>query len=196
MARQEVLRGLTGSLREAASHTGGVDAIGRRIAEARRAEASGDVVRALEILRAALTEAPDRPELRAEHDRLRAAFVETLADTFRGQAIYEEEQRHWGAAALSWARVADGRPDDAEAARRTAQALLQAHGDLRRARLYAQRAVDLAPDDFPCRLVLGRVYAAAGKKLNALRELEAALQLDPSDEIVKNLLREVREVRE
>jgi hypothetical protein len=36
------------------------------------------------------------------------------------------------------------------------------------------------------------VYLGAGLKLNARRELEKAAKLDPSDEMIKNLLKEAR----
>ena len=80
----------------------------------------------------------------------------------------------------------------ASPSRRLAQALLKADGDLHRARKYAESAVELEPSDVANRTVLARVFLAAGMKLNAKRELEKAVKLDPKDEMVKNLLREVR----
>jgi hypothetical protein len=37
-----------------------------------------------------------------------------------------------------------------------------------------------------------RVLLAAGMRLNARRELEKAVKLDPQNEMIKNLLREAR----
>ena len=46
----------------------------------------------------------------------------------------EEQHDRWAEAALSWSRVVEGRPQDANAARRAAHALLKAGGDLKRAK--------------------------------------------------------------
>ena len=81
---------------------------------------------------------------------------------------------------------------DPVAARRAAQAMLKASADLHRAQSYAQKAVLLDGKNVENLTVLARVYLAAGLKLNAIRELEKAAQLAPKDEMVNNLLREVR----
>ena len=39
--------------------------------------------------------------------------------------------------------------------------------------------------------MLGKVYIAAGLKLNARRVLQAAAKMDPSNEMVENLLRDL-----
>ena len=58
------------------------------------------------------------------------------------------------------------------------------------AQKYAQRAVDLEPESVLNLIILARVYLAVGMKPNAKTGLEKAAKLDPSDEMVKNLLRE------
>jgi Tfp pilus assembly protein PilF len=115
-----------------------------------------------------------------------------MADTYAKQAALEEQMGKWTAAALSWARVCEGRPEDAAAHRRTAEALVRGEGDLHRARDYAQRAVELDPGNHRGHLALARVFLAAGLAKNARRELEAAAKLDPADETVKNLLRDLK----
>ena len=115
-----------------------------------------------------------------------------LAANYEKQALYEEKTGNWKAAARSWGRASDGRPEDPNAARRTAEAMLKSSGDLHRAQVYAQRAVTLDGKSVQNLTVLARVYLAAGLKLNAIRELEKAAQLAPKDEMVNNLLREVR----
>jgi tetratricopeptide (TPR) repeat protein len=120
------------------------------------------------------------------------AVTRSLADNYEKQARYEEKQGKWAAAATSWERVAEGRPEDAPAARATAEALLKAGGDVRKAQRYAQRAVDAAPSDIANVVVLARVLLAAGLRLNARRELEKAVKLDPQNEMIRNLLREAR----
>lgn len=190
--RDVLLRGLATSLRQAAAFTGGVDRLGRYVQEAKAAEADGDLVSATNALRLALAMAPDRADIKQDHDRLRRALAISLADSYAKQAEYEEKAGRWDSAAISWGKVAEGRPTDPEPARRAALALIEAGGDLHRARRLAQTAVELAPRDVQSRIALGRVYLAANLKLNALRELEAALELDPADEMVKNLLRQAK----
>ncbi|MFW6067828.1 MAG: tetratricopeptide repeat protein, partial [Myxococcota bacterium] len=190
--RRALLRSLAQSIKQAEGATGGTGQVQRSLAEARRAEAEGDLVEAANALRLALALAPDDPEVQEEYDRVHQRLARGLAETYAKQARYEEETGKWHAAALSWTRVAEGRPGQAEPYRRAAQALLQAEGDLRQARDFAQKAVDLEPGDVRNRAVLGRVYMTAGMKANARRELEQAAVLDPGNQMVKNLLRELK----
>lgn len=189
--RGDVVRELASSLKSAANHTGGLDRAQRHLVNARRAERDGDLATAACELRLAIAIAPERDDLRAEHARVNALLTKSLASTYEAQAEYEQRHGKWAAAAVSWAKVAAGRPDDPRPARLAAEALLAANGDLHRAKELAQRAVDLAPGDASNLRVLGRVYAAAGLKLNARRVLRQAAALDPSDRIVETLLREL-----
>lgn len=191
-ARREVLRGLAQSLKDSARHTGGHGDLDESLQEARRAEAEGDLVEAANALRLALALAPDDAEIQQEYERVHHRLAKGLAETYEKQALYEENNGKWAAASVSWKRVAEGRPGDAEPHRRAAQALLQAEGDLRLARNFAQKAVDLQPNNVRNRVVLGQIYRAAGMNQSALREAERAATLDPDDEIVKNLLRELQ----
>ncbi len=115
-----------------------------------------------------------------------------MATTYEKQAGYEEGFSKWAAAALSWIKVTDGRPNDAKPHRRAAAALVRAEGDLRLARDLAQRAVQLAPGDARAHRVLGEVFVKAGMANSARRELQEAAKLDPKDEIVKTLLRDLK----
>ncbi|MFW5876824.1 MAG: DnaJ domain-containing protein [Myxococcota bacterium] len=190
--RRAVLRGLAQSLQQASRHTGsGGGQLPRALEEARRAEAEGDLVEAANALRLAVALAPGDVEVQREHDRVHRRLAKGLAESFEKQARYEEQNEKWADAALSWVRVVEGRPDQPEPHRKAALALVRGGGDLRRARDLAQKAVDLEPSAAQNRAVLGQIYRAAGMKLNARRELEEAAKLDPKDEIVKNLLREL-----
>ena len=60
------------------------------------------------------------------------------------------------------------------------------------AQKHAQSAVELEPDNVECIVVLAQVYLAANLKLNARRELEKAVKLDPKHQMVKHLLNEAR----
>jgi tetratricopeptide (TPR) repeat protein len=140
----------------------------------------------------ALTVEPSHPDLLREYERVSKVVASNLADNYEKQALYEEKTAKWQAAGRSWARVSDGRPNDPHSARRAAEALLKASGDLHRAQKYAEHAVKLHGKSVANLTVLARVYLAAGLKLNALRELEKAAQLAPRDEMVNNLLRDAR----
>jgi Flp pilus assembly protein TadD len=119
-------------------------------------------------------------------------LAQKLAADYEEQAKFEAKQAKWAAAAISWGKVCEGRPDDAEAHRSAAFALLKAGGDLRGAQNHAQRAVYLAPDDIDGRILLAQTYLTVGLKLNARRELDAAAKLDPTNEMVKNLLSDLK----
>ena len=187
----QVLRSLASSLKSSAAHTGGLDPAHRHLLSAQRAEAAGDLAEAARELRLALAVAPERPELAAEHARVSALLAASLSATYEERARYEQRHGKWAAAAISWGKVFEGRPDDARAARLAAEALVEAKGDLHRAKELAQRAAELAPDDVRGLRALARVYQAAGLTLNARRVLERAAALDPKDQMVENLLREL-----
>lgn len=167
----------------------GVD---RYVVEARRSEADGDLIGAVNALRLAKAMAPDRVDIQGEHERVSRALAAATAGQNEAQALADERAGKWASASIAWGKVCDGRPGDLRAHRHAAQALLNANGDLRRARSYAQRAIEIDPHSAESRVLLGRIYIAAGMKLNAQRELEAAAKLDPQDQIVKNLLRELK----
>jgi tetratricopeptide (TPR) repeat protein len=187
--RSHVLRDLASSLKDAAGHTGGLDPVNRHVANARRFERDGDLAEAAASLRVAVSLSPGRLDLKAEHARVNAALAASLATAYEEQAQYEQRHNKWGAAALSWGRVAEGRPDDPRVARLAAEAFIQAKGDLHKAKRFAERAVDLDPDDVANLRTLARVFIAAGLGLNARRVLQRAAALDPGDEMVENLLR-------
>ncbi|MFC1464384.1 MAG: DnaJ domain-containing protein [Candidatus Brachytrichaceae bacterium NZ_4S206] len=189
--REQVLRGLTSSLRATASHTGGVDMAQRHVLNARRAERDGDLAEATRELRLAMSLAPDRVDVAQDHARVSAALAASLAASYEERALYEERHGKWAAAAISWSKVVEGRPDDVRAARSAAEALVAAKGDLHRAKELAQKAVELDPKDVHALRALAGVYIAAGLPLNARRVLQQASALDPSDKMVENLLREL-----
>ncbi|MGE0790974.1 MAG: DnaJ domain-containing protein [Sandaracinaceae bacterium] len=191
IGRDNVLRGLARSLKDTAAHTGGLDPVRRHEMAADRALREGNLADAASALRLALTLAPERSDLRSQHARINADLAAELASSYEEQAMYEQRHGKWAAAALSWAKVFEGRPNDAEPARRAAECLLEANGDLHHARVLAQRAVDIAPEDVPSLRALARVYIGAGLALNARRVLQKAQTLDPDDKMVENLLRDL-----
>lgn len=191
-SKEDLLRGLASSLKQVARVTGGVERVERHLADATTAEESGDLVGAVNALRLALALDPEREDIASKMEKLRKRLTTDLADTYEKQALYEEEQENWEAAARSWAKVTEGRPGKAIAPRRAAEALLKADGDLRKAKDFAQMAVDLQPNSVPNRLVLAQVFIAAGMSVSATKELDEAARLDPKDEMVKNLQRQLK----
>jgi curved DNA-binding protein CbpA len=190
--RRDVIEGLRNSVRASAMVTAPKIQLAGYLAKARNAELAGDVLLAASQLQLALGLEPHNADLIAEYERVSSAVARNLADNHEKQANYEEKTGNWQAAARSWMRVSDGRPQDAESARRAAEALLKASGDLHHAQKYAQKAVGLQAQSAANLTALARVYLAAGLKLNALRELEKAARIAPGDEVVNNLLREAR----
>lgn len=190
--RDSAIKGLQQSLRSSAISASRIDPVVALLKRAQEAERAGDLLSAASALQSALALDSNRSEIQEQYARVSKAVTRHLADNYEKQARYEEKMGKWAAAALSWDRVAEGRPDDVNAARSAAEAMLKAGGDLHRAQRHAQRAVDIAPSDVTNVVVLGRVLLAAGLRLNARRELEKAVKLDPQNEMIRNLLREAR----
>jgi predicted Zn-dependent protease len=189
-SREDVLRGLAGSLRSAARITGGIDKGAEHARSGKDAEERGDLLAATNAYRLAIS-LNDSPEMQANYTRVKNQLAVDLADKYKKQAKYEEDHHKWGAAALSWKKVSEGRPGSVEPLCRAADAILRAGGDLKHARDLAQNAVHLMPTNPKCRVTLARVYIGAGMQKSALGELQEAAKLDPSDQIVKTLLRDL-----
>ncbi|MGB5809320.1 MAG: tetratricopeptide repeat protein, partial [Polyangiales bacterium] len=185
------LRDLTRSLKQTATITGGVDRAEHHIENARIAEAKGDLAAAATSLRMALALDANSRELQEQYRRVNSNLRIELVDIHRQQAKYEEENGLWSAASISWAKVAEAAPKDAEAPRRAAQALITAGGDLRKARDFALHSLDLEPDSVDTRVLLARIYVDAGMDNSAHKELDEAAKLDPGSEMVKNLKKQL-----
>ncbi|MDH3727575.1 MAG: DnaJ domain-containing protein [Myxococcales bacterium] len=191
VGKTAALRDLTRSLKHTAVLTGGVDRAQRHIENARIAEVEGDLARAATALRMAIALDSNSRELQDQYRRVNSNLRVELIDIHRQQAKYEEENNLWAAASISWAKVAEAAPDDPEAPRHAAKALVAAGGDLRKARDFAQHSLDLKPDSLDTRLLLARIYIGAGMDQSAAKELEEAAKLDPGHEMVKNLRKQL-----
>lgn len=189
--RKTALRDLTRSLKQTAVLTGGVDRAQHHVENARVAEAQGDLAAAATALRMALALDSSNQGLRDHYQRLSSQLRIQLVDIHREQAKYEEDNNMWAAASISWAKVADAAAEDPVAPRRAAKALLAAGGDLRKARDFAVRSLELEPDALDTRLLLARIYIEAGMDASAAKELDEAAKLDPRHEMVKNLRRQL-----
>lgn len=153
--------------------------------------ARNDPVSAANAFRVAASLNPDDEQLQKRSTETQAAADTVLADTYAKQALYEEKVNQWAEASRSWQRVCKGRPNDAHAHDRAANALVKAGGDLHEASRLAQQAVALKPDNHHYRVTLANVYLAAGLALNARRELETAAQRAPHDDTIQAMLKRV-----
>lgn len=185
-------RRLARTLMDVGSVSGTKDSVGRLVKAAQFAEEAGNLQEAVAHIRKATALAPDREDLTREYGRLTSELARKLADEYAVQAQFEAKQGKWASAALAWSKVCEGKPQDAQAHRHAAFALYKVGGDLRSAQKYAQQAVYLAPEDFEARVLLAQLYLTVGLKLNAKRELDAAAKLDPGNEMVKNLLTDLK----
>ncbi|MGD8316966.1 MAG: DnaJ domain-containing protein [Myxococcales bacterium] len=191
VGKKAALRDLTRSLRQTAVLTGGIDRAQHHLETARLAEAEGDLAAAATALRMALALDSSRTDLREDYRRVNSRLRIQLLDIHREQARYEEENAMWASASISWAKVAEAAPDDPVAPRRAAKALLSAGGDLRKARDFALRSLEIAPGSLDTRLILARIYIEAGMDNSAAKELDEAAKLDPKHEMVKNLRKQL-----
>ena len=191
VGKKTALRDLTRSLKRTARVTGGVDRAQHHIEAARAAEAKGDLAAAATSLRMALTLDPARKDVREQYKRVNSSLRIQLVDIHREQARYEEENGLWAAASISWAKVTEAAPEDADPPRRAARAIVAAGGDLRKARDFALHSLELKPDSLDTRLLLARIYIDAGMARSAATELDEAAKLDPEHEMVKNLRKQL-----
>ena len=191
VGQKTALRDLTRSLKRTAVLTGGVDRAEHHMETARVAEADGDFSAAATALRMAIALDSSSADLRDDYERVNSRLRVELLDIHREQAKYEEENNLWAAASISWAKVAGAAPDDPIAPRRAAKAIMSAGGDLRKARDFALRSLELASDSVETRLLLARIYIGAGMDASAAKELDDAAKLDPGHEMVKNLRKQL-----
>ncbi len=160
---------------------------------AEAALAKGDLVQAANQYRLALRYTDD-PELTATYEEVNRRARDLMAETYLKQARYEEQAQKWGAAAISYAKAHEGRPDEPDICERTAHALRMEGRDLHKAARFAELAVQKSPSHPPFRVTLGAVYLDAGLFLRARSELEHAAKLDPNNATIKDLLAKARKM--
>jgi curved DNA-binding protein CbpA len=161
------------------------------LAAGEEALAKGDAVSAANAFRVAASLLPQDEQIMKRASETQGRADELLADTYAKQAVYEEKMGQWAEASRSWQRVCKGRPKDARAHDRAANAIVKAGGDLHEAARVAQQAIAIAPDHTAFRVTLANVYLAAGLALNARRELETAAQRAPHDDTIQAMLKRV-----
>lgn len=159
--------------------------------EALAATDRGDVLAAANHYRLAVRYTDD-PAVHEAAEIAGQRAKDLMADTYLKQAKYEEQAGKFGAAALSYAKAAEGRPDDVQLLASAARCLRVEGRDLHKAAQYAQAAVQKNPSHAPFRVTLGAIYLDAGLFLRARSELEQAAKLDPNHKEAKDLLARAR----
>ena len=158
------------------------------VSQADESLAKGDAIAAANALKVASSLAPADPTLQARASEAQRKADTMLGETYVNQAQYEEKNGQWAEAARSWTRASRGRPNDVVVHERAANAIVKSGGDLHEAGRLARRACELGPTVALNRATLAAVYLAAGLELNARRELEAAAQLAPQDDTIRQML--------
>ena len=116
----ELLARLTRTLRDVGQLTGSNDMVTRAVRASQAAVARGDLTEATQQAARAASLAPERNELKVEHDRLSGMLSDKLAGDYIERAKFEMKHGKWASAALTWSKVCEGRPNDAVAHRQAA----------------------------------------------------------------------------
>ncbi|WP_235879660.1 J domain-containing protein [Polyangium aurulentum] len=151
-----------------------------------------DLAAAANAYRLAVGLAPEDTELKQKLAEVQQQAASELAEGFLKQAEYEASQGRWAEAALSYANVCPGRPDDPRPHERVAFCTLKTGQNTRRAIDYARRAVRLAPQSAEYRLTLARAYMTAGLETSARVEMERAAELAPNDARMREAIAQLR----
>ncbi|HSO00576.1 MAG TPA: tetratricopeptide repeat protein, partial [Candidatus Nanopelagicales bacterium] len=167
--------------------------IERYLAMGRGALERKDFASAANAFRIAASLAPEDDEVQRECAEVQQLAAAALAEGYLKQAQYEETHERWEEAALSYAKVCAGRPDDPRPHERAAFTMLKAAGNTRRAVEFARRAVELSPDAPELRLTLARAYAVAGLERSATGELTRATELARGDAKIRELIAQARD---
>jgi len=159
------------------------------IEKAARNDDHAEIVR---LLRHAITIRPDEASWRSRLARAEETLQDFEVQRLANAARNAEKVQRWDSAGELWAKIADLRPADAQAALHAAQAICEAAQDFARAAEYAKRASRLAPDMIAAHICLTRVFFKAGRTASARSALEQAAKLDPRNADVVALGQKLR----
>ncbi|MFT3774628.1 MAG: tetratricopeptide repeat protein [Minicystis sp.] len=166
--------------------------VAQSLEKGKSALAGRDFEGAINHYRMAASLAPEDAKVQSTcNDAIRTA-AGALAQGYWEQAVRDESEGNWEDAALGYAKVCAGRPNDARAHERVANAAIRA-GNARRAVEFARKAIEITPGSAIFRITLARAYAAAGLEKSAHGELGRALELAPDDAKIRNLVSRVVE---
>jgi curved DNA-binding protein CbpA len=179
--------------RREASAAEGQRAQARKYAElGRTCAADGNAAAAANAYRLALTFDSENAELARQYRQTSRLAAGQLAEAYLRQAEYEARNANWTEAARSYTKAAAGMPEDPNVLERAAAAIVRAGGDMHRAVEYAQRALVLSPGRVECRLLLAEIHLDSGRMLLARRELDAAREIAPQDDRIKELFKKLK----
>jgi curved DNA-binding protein CbpA len=161
------------------------------LSQAEQALGEKNNVAAANALRIAASLAPDDTSIAERLSDVQSQADAELSKSYLEQAEYEEKSGRALDAARSYELAARGTPS-AHVFEKVATCLVAGGGDLRKAADFAKRAVALLPKDVKVRVLLVRIYMAAGMKQSAASEVERVSALAPDDEEVQTLLKRLR----
>ena len=156
--------------------------------EGLEAAEKGERTQAIFALKAARELDPNRKEIAARLFELEGDQARARAGSALASAQEREEKRRFKEAVTAYAAALQNDPSSFVAASGAARCSMEA-GDPRSAVTWAARAVELNPEDAPARLMLARLFVAAGMKARARTELQALLSRTPDHKEAKALLR-------
>ncbi len=161
------------------------------LAQARDQEKRGDVEVAIRTLRRALARHPSMLDLQNELDRLVHKSQSSAESSHRAQAEALTREERWEQAAEAWAAICERAPSDVVAHVQAARAMIEANRNLVDAKRYAETAIRLDDGDLDAKVLLARIYAHAGMRVQAKKQLKAVLQKDGGHEGAAKLLKQL-----
>ncbi len=174
MALESLLRGRAETRSRDVQRT--LDDLEVLIERAARNDEHAEIVK---LLRHATTLRPDDASLKSRLARAEETFQDHEVQRLSNAARAAEKTQRWDQAGDLWAKVADLRPADAQAALHAAQSLCESGKDFSRAAEYARKSVRLAPDVIAAHICLTRIFFKAGRTASARSALETAAKIDP-----------------
>jgi len=163
-----------------------------KFSEAKELHEKGEVVAALSAMNIAISYAPKNKTYKSFHGQLKEEAKGFQAKRYIQAAVQAEGFHDMREAMENYLKGCSFDPPDPRPYYRLAILLKSHTGDLRNAMKYMRLAVKKDEDNPGYRVALGRIYAELGMKLNAKREFQVALSLDPDLADAKEGLRKVR----
>jgi Flp pilus assembly protein TadD len=161
-------------------------------AQVSAAIARGDIERAMQTLRHALTLSPDDEALTRRLQQLEAASKTDDVDRIAQAAKGHERAGRLELAAQTWSRAAAQHPQEYSFHLYAAQAYCESGNELPKAVDLARRAARLRPDAVEPHVCLARAFFRAGSVASAKAALEQATKLAPQNPAVLELARQLR----
>lgn len=153
---------------------------------------TGEVDKALQMLRHALTLDPEDESLSRRIQQLEAAARSTDVERTVQAARAHERSGRWELAAELWAKAAAHHPNEYSYHLYGAHAFCESGNELAKAVDLARRAIRLRPDAVEAHLCLARAFFRAGRTASAKSAMEQAMKLAPQNPAVVELARQLR----